>query len=395
MASYSQFGAMTQPVLYGDDEESKRTAQTAQPQTAPAPQVAPPLPSAQPYQPPRPANAPQPQQGYQPPRPAAPAPGPTFAQLQQSGQARPAPPVAPSVPLQSPQNPNVAEATGDMDRWRQQVAQIARVPSRFDDLAFMQMRNASQADLEAQFGNERQRLDETLAARGLYDSSIAGNQYRDLGGQQARAMANLDAQLLKEMAQTQMSDRLASAGAAGQLAGFGENSRQFDVQQQLAERLGLGNLDLNRQQLAQQESQFGRGLEQNDLARQLQERLALTEMSGTYQGADGKQYNTIGRDRLDVEREVGGNDFLIRLAGMLGVDLSDIIGKKDGANTPPTQTGTPTGPVGNVPTTTASAPRPEWEGLFSEDDFRRRYPNASGADFRAFAQWLANQQSGN
>lgn len=359
MASYSQFGAMAQPVLYGDDEESKKAAQTAQPQTAPVPQVAPPTApqpttvpgaSAPPMRPTAGAVAPNQPVGQQP---AYSPPPPTFAQMQAQGQARPAPPTtAPQgVSLQSPTTQ--AAPTGDMDRWRQQVAQIAAVPTRFDDLAFMQMRNASQADLEADFANQRQRLDETLASRGLYDSSIAGNQYRDLGGQQARAMANLDSQLLREMAQTQMQDRLASAGLSGQLASFGENARQFDVQQQLAQTLGLGNLDLNRQQLGQQDRQFGQSLAQNDLARQLQERLAMTEMSGVYQGADGQRYNTLSRDRLAVDREVGGNDLLIRLASMLGMDgLADIV---RGGGTQ-TGTGTTTNPVGSVPTTGQQTP---------------------------------------
>ncbi len=340
MAAYSQFGAPAQPVLYGDDEESKRRAQAAG--SAPPPT---PAPTASPYPPPggMPAGGQLPGMPQSAPRPQAPAPAqppaprPTFAQMQAQGQARPAP-----VQLQS--QSGVMESTGDMDLYRQQVQQIARVPTRFDDLAFMQMRNTAQNDLEAQFGNQRVSLDEELARRGLYDSTVAANQYRDLGGQQARAMANLDSQLLREMAQTQMQDRLASAGLAGQLASFGENSRQFDRQQSLAEQLGLGNLNLNRDQLTQQNEQFGRSLEQNDLARALQERLAMTEMSGVYQGANGQNYNTLGRDRLAVEREVGGNDLLIRLAGMLGMDgLAGIVGGKTDAgdeNTPPPATGT-------------------------------------------------------
>lgn len=393
MATYSQFGAMAQPVLYGDDEESKRTAQAAG--TAPPPT---PLPTApivnqprslttpygatatpqQPVQTQPPAGAPQPAAQPQPPRL-------TFAQMQAQGQARPAP-----VSLQSPTTQ--ADPGTDMNLWRQQVQQIAAVPTRFDDLAFMQMRNVAQDDLNAQFGNQRVSLDEELARRGLFDSTVAANQYRDLGGQQARAMANLDSQLLREMAQTQMQDRLASAGLAGQLASFGENTRQFDRQQSLAEQLGLGNLNLNRDQLAQQDNQFGRSLEQNDLARQLQERLAMTEMSGVYQGANGQNFNTLGRDRLAVEREVGGNDLLIRLASMLGMDgLTGILG----SNQPPTQTGTPTQPVGTVPNapagTPTGAPPQGYENLFTVEDFYQRYPQATPAELRAFMQWLSTQ----
>jgi hypothetical protein len=430
-----------------------------------------------------------------PPRPTL-----TFAQLQAKGEARPAPgmvtpaptaapapaasaaaptatvaaPPAPGgapTPLPMPVYGGSAQAQTGRDLLEGQAKAAAASPSRYDTAAFTKMRDAALADLEAQFGIQRQSLDESLASRGLYDSSIAANKYRDLGGQQARAMAGLNAELLRDAATTQAQDRLAAAGLSSNLASlagsqdlaefeanrvgqaqdfenqlraaqFGEGTRQFDVQQALAETLGVGGLGLEerrlaqqgdqfseslglererlsqsgeqfgqtlqlsrdelalrgdlgtqeqelararltqegrlaeaeqnieRERLGQQESQFSRGLatettqsdldrqlrellgmgeldlsreqmaqqgeqfgeslgfqreelgaqtQQSDLERELRERLGLTELSGVYAGADGTPQSTVARDRLAVDREIGGNQTLIQLAQLLGL----------------------------------------------------------------------------
>lgn len=343
----------------------------------------------------------------------------TFAQMQAQGQARPAPPmVQPTAQFQG--SPQAMQARNSL---QQQAMSAAAQPTRYDASTFTTIRDAAMGDLNADFERQQLALNEEMARRGLYDSSIAANNFRDLGGQQARAMAGLNASLLQDAAATQMSDRLGAAGLSSQLAQlagsqdlagfeanrvgqaldtenafrgaeFSEGQRQFDLQQQLAERLGIGGLgleaervnlsrdelalrgdlgqqeqqlarqrlmqegtlaqaeqNLERDRLTQQGMQFNQGLaaetQNQALERALRERLGMTELAGVYQGADGTTNNTIARDRLAVDREVGGNQTLIQLAQLLGLTgLGTALGNR------PASGGVPgTGGGGVVPPT--------------------------------------------
>lgn len=247
------------------------------------------------------ATAPKPQ--YQPPQ--------NFAQMQQQGMARPAPPQA--KPFQQYGGSQQAQQarTAMLGQLQQQLAQ----PTRFDTQAFQQIRGAQQANLGQEYKGMQQELEERLARQGLSASTMGMGRYGDLAGQQSRALAGLDAQLLQAAAQTQAQDRLAAMQAAqgfAELAGsqdlqqfeanrvgqatefeqglraaefgqrqfeqtgqmglsqaqLGEQARQFDIQQQLQETMGLGQLGINQQEvdlraqaLQQQAASEGRSLD--------------------------------------------------------------------------------------------------------------------------------------
>lgn len=255
------------------------------------------------------AMAPQPtqqtQQQTQQTQQQAPAQTRTFAQMQQQGQARPAPPPQ-APPTQQYQQSQVGQQAVGM--LQQQAQQLMAQPTRFDTQAFQQMRGAQAANLQAEYQAEQQRLNEDLARRGLSASSIGGGRMGDLAGQQARALATLDANLLSQAAQTQMQDRLAAAGLTQQLAqtaegqnlaayqanlagqgqgfsqqmqsaGMGEQQRQFDLQQALQRQLGMANIRLDQQRLAQQGQQFGQSLEEQRASRLQQGGLSERELA--------------------------------------------------------------------------------------------------------------------
>ena len=272
----------------------------------------------------------QAQEGYQTEQTQ---PRQTFAQMQQQGQARPAPPMG-GQPMggQSPtgmapsggyggfgRTPQAQDLQGQLQR---SLSQGLAQPSAYNTDTFNQLRASQAANLQAEYTGQKQALDEELAARGLYASSIGGGRMGDLAGQQARAMSSLDAQLLQQFATTQAADRLAAQRAAqeyatqqqttalkaGELTGtFGgqdtlaaremanqkalqeaaltgqyggqqtlagqqqsEQQRQFNVQQQLAQTLGLGNLGLEQQKVAQQGQQFAANLSEQQAARMQQ-----------------------------------------------------------------------------------------------------------------------------
>jgi hypothetical protein len=64
--------------------------------------------------------------------------------------------------------------------------------------SYTALRNAALANLQAQFGAQRQSLDEELARRGLSASTFGAGRMGDLAGQQARATASLEAELLAQ-----------------------------------------------------------------------------------------------------------------------------------------------------------------------------------------------------
>jgi len=122
---------------------------------------------------------------------AAPAaPAPTFRDLQAAGQARPAPPLAPTQ----------APPSTLTEQLKQQLGSFLQQPGRFGTQEFQQIRQAQAANLQAEYGAQQQQLNEELARRGLSASSVGGGRMGDLAGQQARALASLDATLLEKAA---------------------------------------------------------------------------------------------------------------------------------------------------------------------------------------------------
>jgi len=74
-------------------------------------------------------------------------------------------------------------------------------PSQIQGQAYEALRKAKADELAAQYGAERSKLEEELARRGLSASTIGGGRYGDLAGQQARAVAGFEAELLQQQAE--------------------------------------------------------------------------------------------------------------------------------------------------------------------------------------------------
>ena len=106
---------------------------------------------------------------------------------------------------------------------RQQLeAQLAKLAGGDDAQrrAFEATRAARGAELTAQYGAERSKLEEDLAARGLSASTIGGGRYGDLAGQQARATATFEAEMLKQQSEAEARDRALYMSTMSDLAGM-------------------------------------------------------------------------------------------------------------------------------------------------------------------------------
>ena len=77
-------------------------------------------------------------------------------------------------------------------------------PSQIQGQSYEALRKAKADELAAQYGAERSKLEEELARRGLSASTIGGGRYGDLAGQQARAVAGFEADLLQQQAEADL-----------------------------------------------------------------------------------------------------------------------------------------------------------------------------------------------
>lgn len=207
----------------------------------------------------------------------APAQTQTFAQMQQSGQARPAPP--------QPQN---------FSGMQQQLQERLARPVGYSNEQMQQIRQAQQGQLAQQFGAQKSALEEELARRGLAASSIAAGRFGDLAGQQAQALANLESNLLQQQAAFQEQARGQDIQALTSLAGTTADveMRAMQLQQQAA--LEGRSLDLQQArdqaqreqftaQQTQQQLQFEKDIELR--AQQLRQQAALEGRSLDLQSA--------------------------------------------------------------------------------------------------------------
>lgn len=217
----------------------------------------------------------------------------TFAQLQQQGMARPAPPPAPTAqPVQRFAGSQQAQQArqGMLGQLQGMLAQ----PTRFDTEAFQQIRGAQSANLQAEFDAQRKMLDDEMARRGLAASSIMSGRFGDLLGQQSRALAGLDAELLREAAQTQMQDRLGAMQAGAQ---FADLAGSQDAQQFAA------NLEAQRAEFDQQMRAAGFTEEQRRAMGDEAFRAAQAEQQGGLQGVELSLREMLGIGELGVSQQ--------------------------------------------------------------------------------------------
>jgi len=144
----------------------------------------------------------------------------TFAKMQADGMARPAPVEMMGVPMvesrQEPIRPTLPAIPAPMPMAPQIPTTATQTPAfapsgmptaggygqPVDRLRAIAMEN-----LSAQFGGQRQALEEDLARRGLAASSIGAGRMGDLAGQYARAQAQLEADLIQQRQAQENADR--------------------------------------------------------------------------------------------------------------------------------------------------------------------------------------------
>lgn len=176
-----------------------------------------------------------------------------------------APNISPVGGITAPTMERAAQGPGATSELQNQFIQSLQAalatPSRYDLPTFTKIRDAALADIQAQYGEQQRQQAAQLAARGLSASSIAARAGESLGERQARAIADLNANLLQQAATTQAADRTAALQAA-QTGITQIGAQQIDrfnaLQNQYANALSEGRLqDALRIQTEQQNIQTG------------------------------------------------------------------------------------------------------------------------------------------
>lgn len=266
-------------------------------------------------------------------------PSQTFAQLQKQGMARPAPQAPQAKPAQ--QYGGSQQANDMRQKLQQQLQSFGAAPSRYDTQMFQQIRGAQAQNLQAEYQGQQKALDEDLARRGLFSSSIGGGRMGDLAGQQARALSSLDAQLLQQAADTQAQDRaqlMQSGQGLAELAGT-QDLQQFEANRvgQAAEfEQGLRTAEFGQQQYQQdrtqalQGAQAEEGARQFDLQQRLQEQLGLGGL-GVQQQEVGIKQQALQQQTADAaaERTLRESMQTRELTAAEKQQLTDITSRKD------------------------------------------------------------------
>lgn len=142
-----------------------------------------------------------------------------FARMQEMGMARPAPfamtdmtgyptpelrsepikPVLPTAPAPVPSAPQIpTDATTTPSAPGFPPTGTTAMQTGSYGQPYDRLRQIAMENLQAQFGGQRQALEEDLARRGLSASSFGAGRLGDLAGQQARAQAELEANMLQQ-----------------------------------------------------------------------------------------------------------------------------------------------------------------------------------------------------
>lgn len=229
----------------------------------------------------------------------------TFAQLQQQGIARPAPTqmATGSTPAGGFQYQTFGGSQQAQDLRAQlqaQLEQMQTAPSRFDDPRYQQAYQAKRDNLTAEFGGQAQSLDEEMARRGILDSSIAGGRLGDLRGQQARALATLEGEMLQEQLKAEQEDKrlmldqmqaLLSTAGEQDLGTFSANIESMKAS---------GQLDIMAKQLMLDAETQGRSLDLQQARDQVAAELGRGELQYKYSALE--QEKALENQRLEETR---------------------------------------------------------------------------------------------
>lgn len=162
-----------------------------------------------------------------------------------------------------------SQAQALRSRLEQQLNDLSQNEAQIQGQSYAALRKAKMDEMGAEFGAQRSQLEEDLARRGLSASTIGGGRYGDLAGQQARATASFEADLLKQQAEAEAENRKVYLSGMSELAGMAGQQDLGAFEANLKSRQADADISLRTQELQQKAALEGRSLnlqEARDLA---------------------------------------------------------------------------------------------------------------------------------
>lgn len=141
----------------------------------------------------------------------APAQPQTFSQLQQQGYARPAPPPTPSFQLPAYQPPAPFQSPLNL---QQSIQQLLANPDPYQNENFQREFRRGAEQIDDQYNAESKAVNEEMARRGIFDSTIAGGRLHDTALGRRGALEDLMDRIAGQSAQSFAQNRLGGVNAA-------------------------------------------------------------------------------------------------------------------------------------------------------------------------------------
>jgi hypothetical protein len=154
-------------------------------------------------------------------------------------------------------------------RLEKQLNDLSQNEAQIQGQSYAALRKAKMDEMGAEFGAQRSQIEEDLARRGLSASTIGGGRFGDLAGQQARAVATFEAELLRQQAEAEAENRKVYLSGMSELAGMAGQQDLGAFEANLRSRQADADISLRTQELQQRAELEGRSLslqEARDLA---------------------------------------------------------------------------------------------------------------------------------
>ena len=194
------------------------------------------------------------------------------------------------------------------DATQQKMLDILQKPSGWDSDLVQNMYGTMGRQIDDQFAQQDTAINEEMAKRGLYDSSIAAGRLKDSNIGRRSAQTNLADSLLQQMGMNYGSDqaRAAGLGAGYQGQQFGEGTQAFSLnqgaqQQQFGQQLG-----------AEQAKQGAFGL--NQQGQMANSQAGIASMNANLQAQQANQQNAYQYSNLNSQNTLANNNQALQRA---------------------------------------------------------------------------------
>ena len=174
------------------------------------------------------------------------------------------------------------------------VMDALNTPGRYDDATIAKLRAQQRSEMDAEFAEKLRQEEEYIAQRGLASSTIGVNKRSMLQGQQARAIAQMETDLMIKVADSMAQDKQNAVANALGLRGQMSSENQFERTMGMSERQFQAesdrfaqNFGLDKAKFAEASLQFRMTLDQN--AKQFGVQQAFNEKTFNQQAAQFAQ----------------------------------------------------------------------------------------------------------